>query len=438
MDRLAACGARPSIALEWPDRRDCLPLHLPPIAEVQGRRFMSQATTPVSTTAQSSVLIAGGGLVGLTSALALAWRGCAVSVLEARAVGPAADVAAADTRHLALAHGTIMALQALGVWPQVQSLAGPLKEIHVSRRGGFGQTLLRAAEHGFERFGAVVPASELLGALERRVQAEPLIELLRPARVVSSEPAGERRTVVLDDGSRRDVALLVVAEGSESPLRDSLGIPVQRHDYERSLISCAVRASRAPTGRAYERLDEDGPMALLPRADGRFGLVWTVTSEHAERLSNATDAQFLEAFQARFGERLGRFGNCGRRSAWPLRMAWAERLISERAVLVGNAAQSLHPIGAQGFNLGLRDAMCLAAHVGTAADPGAADRLARHAQARQVDRDQTRQWTSSLLAMRPGPLDPIAALGFAAMDLSPALQRPLVERAMGLAVLPWL
>ncbi len=394
---------------------------------------MPQATTP-----QARILIAGGGLVGLTSALALAWRGCAVSVLEARTAGPVASVATADTRHLALAHGTILALQTLGVWPALQSLAGPLKEIHVSRRGSFGQVLLRAAEHGFERFGAVVPASELLAALERKVQTEPLIELLRPAKVTRTELAGEQRTVVLDDGSRREVALLVVAEGSDSPLRASLQIPVQAHDYRRKLISCAVRASRAPTGRAFERLDEDGPLALLPRADGRFGLVWTVTSEAAQALLDAPDEQFLEAFQARFGQRLGRFGSCGRRSAWPLRMVWAENLVSERAVLVGNAAQSLHPIGAQGFNLGLRDALCLAAQVASAADPGAPDLLARHAKARQSDREQTRQWTSSLLAMRPGPLDPIAAAGFAAMDLSPALQRPLVERAMGLAVLQWL
>lgn len=386
------------------------------------------------------ILVAGGGLVGLTTALALAARGLRSSVLEARPATPVIEGSSADTRHLALAHGTVLALQRLGVWSALEGQAGALRQIHVSRRGALGQVLLQAAEHGFERFGVVVPATSLLNALEQRVAAEPLIESLRPARVLSSELAGDRRSVWFDDGSRRDLALLIIAEGSDSPLRESLGIPATRHDYQRSLISCAVRAGRAPSGRAWERLDADGPMALLPRSDGRYGLVWTLPTADAEQMLAVAAEDFLRAFGARFGQRLGRFGSCGRRSAWPLRMVWAECLVGARAVLVGNAAQSLHPIGAQGFNLGLRDALCLAAQLAGAVDPGTASVLARHASARRADREATRRWTTALLALRPAGtvLDPFAAAGFTAMDLSLALQRPLVEQAMGLAVLPWL
>jgi 2-octaprenyl-6-methoxyphenol hydroxylase len=389
---------------------------------------------------QPEILIAGGGLVGLTTALALAARGIPVSLLEARASTPAVMGSGADTRHLALAHGTILALQRLGVWSALDAQAGPLRQIHVSRRGSVGQVLLNAAEHGFERFGAVVPATALLAALEQRAACATLIELLRPARVVGTEPAGDRRVVQLDDGSQRELALLIVAEGGDSPLRSALGLPVSQHDYQRSLISCAVRASHAPTGRAYERLDVDGPMALLPRSDGRYGLVWTLPTTAAEALLAVPEDEFLGAFADRFGQRLGQFGSCGQRSAWPLRLVWAEQLIAERAVLVGNAAQSLHPIGAQGFNLGLRDAMCLAAQLTDAVDPGSPTALAQHESARQGDREATLRWTTTLLALRPGgtPLEAFAAVGFTAMDLSLALQRPLVEQAMGMAVLPWL
>ena len=386
------------------------------------------------------IVIAGGGLVGLSGALALALRGRPCTVIEAQPPGATSTAAAADTRHLALAQGSVLALQALGVWPALQGQAAALQEIHVSRRGRPGRVLLSAAEHGFERFGAVVPAPALLAALQARVEAEPLIDWRRPQRVTATALNGTARQIDLLDDESLQARLLVVAEGSDSPLRQALGLTVSVHDYHSRLLACAVRAEQPPRGRAYERLDEDGPLALLPRVDGRFGMVWTVPEERADALLAADEADFLTAFQRRFGQRLGRLSGLGRRSGWPLQMRWAESLWTERAVLIGNAAQSLHPIGAQGFNLGLRDALCLAAQVADAADPGAASALQAHAAARTEDREATRRWTTGLLALRPGgsALGPLAALSFAALDLSPALQRPLVERAMGLHGLTWL
>lgn len=398
-------------------------------------------TTAAHTIAAHSteVVIAGGGLVGLSCALALARRGRACTVLEARA-GELPAAGSADTRHLALAEGSIQALQALGAWEPLQALAAPLKQIQVSRRGSAGQVRLDAAEHGYARFGAVLPAPALLSALQQAAEAHALIDLRRPARVQASAIDGNRRRLQLADGSEYICRLLVVAEGSDSPLRSALGLDITQHDYHSALISCAVRAERPPLGCAFERLDEAGPLALLPRLDGRFGLVWSVPEDNVDGLLAAAEADFLAAFQQRFGHRLGRFSGLGRRNAWPLRMVWAEQVQADRAVLIGNAAQSLHPIGAQGFNLGLRDALCLAAQLGGADDPGDPARLQAHALARVEDREGTRRWTTALLSLRPGPslLAPLAGLGFAAMDLVPALQRPLVERAMGLQALTWL
>ncbi len=385
------------------------------------------------------ILIAGGGLVGNTLALALAQRGCRVCLVEARSGAlPAAE--SADTRHLALAEGSVMALQRLGVWNALRSEAGPIRRVEISRRGAPGQLRLDAAEHGFERFGAVVPAPRLLQALAEQVARRDGIEVCAGIEVKGSVAVGEERVVSLSDGGERRVALVVAAEGSESPLRTQNGIPVRQHDYGQSLISCSIRAGVAAQGCAFERLDSDGPLALLPRPDGRMGLVWTQASDAAAARMADSDDAFAQHYQDRFGYRLGRLHGPGRRSLWPLRLIFAERLHAERLVLVGNAAQTLHPIGAQGFNLGLRDALALALHIAGAADPGAEAVLQSYQSARQADREGTLAWTSQLLAMRPGgsPLGPLAGIGLGVTDLLPALQRGIVQRAMGLAVLPLL
>ena len=385
------------------------------------------------------ILIAGGGLVGNTLALALAQRGLGVCLVEPRSAA-LPDSEPQDTRHLALAEGSVMALQRLGVWPDLEAEAGPIRRVELSRRGAPGQMRLDAAEHRFARFGAVVPAPRLLAALERRVGEIAAIEVVAGRGVVGSEAEAGQRQVQLSDGSSRQTALLVAADGSNSPLREAANLATRRHDYQQSLISCSVRTERPSSGTAFERLDEAGPLALLPRSDGRMGLVWTLPSSDAAKSMEESPEDFVSAFQDRFGYRLGRISAPGRRSLWPLRLVFAQQLCAERLVLVGNAAQTIHPIGAQGFNLGLRDALALAQQVAGASDPGAPALLSEYAQSRATDRESTLAWTSQLLAMRPGGslVGPLAGAGLALVDLFPGLQRGLIERAMGMAVLPLL
>ena len=385
------------------------------------------------------ILVAGGGLVGNTLALALAARGLAVTLVEPRTAAPDQGDPA-DTRHLALAEGSVLALQRLGVWPALAESAGAIRRVEVSRRGAPGQLRLDAAEHGFERFGAVVPAPLLLRALDLKVADCAQIEVLTGVGVEYSEAGNQLRRVMLSDGSTREVALLVAADGTDSPLRTGAAIPARVHDYQQSLISCSIRSRRVMPGSAFERLDQDGPLALLPRPDGRMGLVWTLSSGDAQARMADADGAFCAAFQERFGYRLVRLSSPGRRSLWPLRLIYAEQLHADRLVLVGNAAQTIHPIGAQGFNLGLRDALALAQCQAGRDDPGEPAVLAHYESLRRPDREQTLAWTSQLLAMRPGHslLGPAAGLGLALVDLLPGLQRALVERAMGMAVLPWL
>ncbi|WP_240096127.1 2-octaprenyl-6-methoxyphenyl hydroxylase [Thermomonas flagellata] len=386
------------------------------------------------------VLIVGGGLVG--ASLALALHGSGLDVALAEAAPPGAPPPVYDQRNLSLAEASVHALQALGVWARLAAPGGPIRRIHVSRAGEFGRLWLDAADFGRTAFGQVVVAADLGRALEAGLQALPGLVRYRPARCVAvGADADGTRTVELDtaDGPRRVQArLLVAADGADSAVRAALGIGVRRHDYGQTLFVARLRGARAPDGTAWERLTADGPTALLPRGDGHYGLVHGVATAQAAAVAALADAAFLARVQAAFGWRAGRFLAVGPRSAYPLVGAVAETVTAPRAVLVGNAAQSLHPLGAQGFNLGLRDALVLAEELHAAAaqggDPGAPALLARHAQRRGEDRTRTLAFSDGLarLASNPAPwLAPLRSAGLLAIAASPALQGWLVGGAMG-------
>jgi 2-octaprenyl-6-methoxyphenol hydroxylase len=195
-----------------------------------------------------------------------------------------------------------------------------------------------------------------------------------------------------------------------------------------------VRAEHAPDGTAYERFTATGPTALLPRGDRHFGAIHGVPSEQAANVAALDEAAWLGRLQQAFGWRIGRFLASGERSAYPITRVVAERLTAPRAVLVGNAAQTLHPIGAQGFNLGLRDALTLAELIGQGGDPGADSLLRTYADRRAEDRQRTLAFSDGLarLTANPAPLlRPLRSLGLAAVDVSPTLQAYLVGGAMG-------
>lgn len=385
------------------------------------------------------VLIVGGGLVGSSLACALDGRGLRVGLVEAEpGAGEAAPPSTFDQRNLALAAASLDTLRALGVWSHLPNGGAPIRRIHVSRRGDFGAVRLRAADYGRDAFGAVVVARDLGLALEARLARVGGLTRLRPARVTGVEaPAGGLRRVHLDTdaGSRSLGARLVVAaDGTRSAVRAAVGIGVDRHDYAQTLVVCSVAAERAPDGGAWERFGTEGPTALLPRPDGRYGAVCGVATEAAAATLAMDDAAYLDLLQSRIGWRAGRLTAVGARKAYPL-VRWVARdLHAPRAVLVGNAAQTLHPVGAQGFNLGLRDALGLAACLLRGADPGEAETLAAYARARAPDRARTLAFSDGLARLTSHPsrlLGALRGLGLLAVDLLPPLRDPLVAGAMG-------
>src|SRR5690606_143327 len=228
--------------------------------------------------------------------------------------------------------------------------------------------------------------------------------------------------------------LLVAADGARSSVREALGIGVEEHDYGQVLFVARVRTSRAPDGTAWERLGDHGPTALLPRGDGHYGVVHGVDAAHADEVAALDDDAFLARLQAAFGWRAGRFLATGPRSRYPAMRVAAASLAASRAVLVGNAAQSVHPLGAQGFNLGLRDALTLAELLEGASDPGSDALLDEYARRRVADRERTVAFSDGLarFTATPGSLPRLLrAAGMAAVDRLPALQGWVVGGAMG-------
>jgi 2-octaprenyl-6-methoxyphenol hydroxylase len=396
------------------------------------------------------VLIVGGGLVGASLAIALDRLGhnigLDVGLLEAAPAG--ALPAVFDQRNLSLAEASVHALRALDVLPRLRAPTGAIARIHITRVGDFGRVLLNARDHGRDAFGQVVVARDFGDALESKLADLPRLVRHRPARfvgfaddgVVDGRGDGLRRArVVTDDGERVIAARLVVAaDGTASAVRDALGIAVERHDYGQTLFVARARGERAPDGTAWERLTDHGPTAILPRGDGHYGTIHGVASDEAEVVAALDDAAYLDRLQRAFGWRAGHLLSIGPRSAYPIVRVLAERLVAPRAVVVGNAAQTLHPIGAQGFNLGLRDALtlveCIDAAHARGEDIGGDAVLAAYAQRRRDDRERTLAFSDGLarLTSNAAPLmSPLRSLGLFAIDHDAALRALLVGGAMG-------
>lgn len=392
--------------------------------------------------AKHDVVIVGGGLVGASLAIALDSLGLDTALVEATPAG--ALPAVFDQRNLSFAAATVNALTALGVMQKLSAPTGPIRRIQVSRRGDFGRVRLEASDYGREAFGQVVVARDFGLALETRLDELSRFTRYRPARFlgVEDEADGARLLRIADDDGERTVAarLVVAADGTRSGVRAALGIGHDEHDYGQTLFVARIRSERAPDGTAYERFGDDGPTALLPRGDRHFGVVHAVAREHADAVAALDDAAWLERLQGAIGWRVGKLLASGPRSVYPAVGVVARQTVAPRAVLVGNAAQTLHPIGAQGFNLGLRDALTLAEIIESqierddAADPGAEIVLQAYAERRREDRERTLAFSDGLarLTANPAPwLRPLRSLGLLAMDRVPSMQGLLVGGAMG-------
>ncbi len=396
-------------------------------------------TRPVSV----DVAIVGGGMVGASLAAALRDSELAVALIEGFAPDAAAQPSF-DERTTAIGNGSRAVFEGLGVWSHMVAESAVIRAIHVSDAGRFGFARLVAAELGLEAFGHVLPNRVIGRALWAALERAPRLTAFVPARPVQVVVNGTGAVLEVErsGGARETVhaKLLIAADGAQSMLRSALGLPSHVEDYGQVAVVANVAADRRHDGTAYERFTPVGPLALLPLADGSYTVVWALAPEAAERARTLPAAEFLIELQRRFGWRAGRFVRVGTRAAYPLALTRSDATHAERIVLIGNAAQALHPVAGQGFNLGLRDAATLAellvAAKAQGEDLGSEAVLARFAAARDADRRGVTRFTDGLVKLfrddRPG-VGLLRDLGLLLFDLAPPAKRALSRVSWGFA-----
>jgi len=407
-----------------------------------------------TTVTRTDVAIIGGGMVGASLALALSATGVSTLLVEGVAPGTSAQPSF-DDRTTALGNASRRIFQSLGVWERMAAEAGTIRAIHVSDAGHFGFARLNASEQGVDALGYVIPNRVIGTALWEKLGDAPGVRLRVPAQPADLRFEGDHVSFTLHgmpnarnapnaQGAQEQVSarLLVAADGAHSVVRQAAEIDALVEDYGQVAVVANVASDRPHDGTAYERFTKSGPLAVLPLHDGSYGVIWTCTPERAAEVMSFDDATFLRELQRRFGWRVGQFVRAGRRASYPLKLTRAATTVGERTVLIGNAAQALHPVAGQGFNLGLRDAAMLAEVLATAhrsnadADAGAPELLRSFADWRQADRSGVVRFTDGLVKLfgdsRPA-VGWLRNLGLLLFDVTPPAKSALARVSAGFA-----
>lgn len=385
-------------------------------------------------TAHCDIAIIGGGPVGAALALALRDSNFNITVLEARTskyqhADPREPV---DPRALALSYGSRLLLARLGVWQDLSQVSS-IKTIHISQKNSFGRTQLSAAELNVPDLGYVLPYPALQAALQGALDSCN-INYQYGAAVTRLHSSAEGADISYrQHGSERQLhaRLVVVADGGK--LLEA-SHPAEVRDYGQSAIIAHVSCTHPRANTAFERFTADGPLALLPYQGG-YELVWTVPHAAVEAMLHWDDATLLAQLQQHFGDRVGNFLTVGTRSTFTLRLRRAPATTLPHTVLIGNAAQTLHPVAGQGFNMGLRDAWELAQELLRSAPEalGSEAMLANYRTARNLDRSAGIGFTDGLVRLFSNDLPLVSATRAASLsllDCLPGVKKFVARRMM--------
>ncbi|EIV8660034.1 2-octaprenyl-6-methoxyphenyl hydroxylase [Vibrio parahaemolyticus] len=387
---------------------------------------------------QYDVVIAGGAMAGAT--LALAIEHLSQGALRVAVVEPfkaqSDQHPGFDSRSIALSYGTVNLLRHLELWSAIEPFSTPIEHIHVSDRSHAGMTDITKHDVGVEALGYVVELADVGRVYQELLTHSTAIDLYCPDSAKHITRTQENVTLELASGELLNAKLLVAADGAVSQCCQQIGLELSEHDFDQVAVIANIVTQEPHQGRAFERFTENGPVALLPMSDNRMSLVWCLRPDDAQIVMELSESEFLERLQQDFGWRLGAMQKVGLRASYPLLLRHRKQNISHRFAIVGNAAQTLHPIAGQGFNLGIRDVVTLAEElVKQGEDVGSYQGLLRFSRRREADRNETIWLTSSLvhvfsndlLAMRIGRNTALAA-----MDNLSFFKQPLLRHTLGL------
>jgi 2-octaprenyl-6-methoxyphenol hydroxylase len=371
------------------------------------------------------IIIVGGGPVGATLALLLVKQGVSVTVLEARSLGAAHS----ESRALALSFGSRRILEKLGLWEALSTQATPINSIHVSQKGSFGRTQLHAGDYHQEALGYVLSYGVLSAALDRAIADAKSVNFIFEASASNIDYAASQATVTYTHGGLShniSSPLVVLADGGRT-LDELTGLSRETKEYGHDALVTKVRAELPHHNVAYERFTANGPIALLPNGgEFDFSLVWTGEKSFITSLLSLSDADFLEKFHQQFGDRVGDFLNVEKRLSFPLKMAQLkpDAQQSKHLVVIGNAAQTMHPVAGQGFNVGLRDAESLAQYIASASvdELGSANMLASYQASRKSDTKGGLFFTDFLVNLFSNDLVGLSALRGASLGVFDVIQ----------------
>ncbi len=387
--------------------------------------------------ADTDIVIIGGGVAGLTVAKGLIEHsGHSVAVVDSKLEAKANKPVDFDTRVIALAQRSVDELTAWGV-----SLPGSvaIQHIEVSDKGAAGLCELSARKFGLTAFGEVVAIQKLGESLFASIKDTRLQRIRATVTDVTSH--NDYYELKLNDDTRLRSKLVILADGGRSEISGKLGFHYKESSYQQTAIIANVKTSESHGHKAFERFTSSGPLAFLPFTtspqedmQNEYSVVWTVSDEQASSLMALSDSEFIQQLQKAFGYRKGRILAVGKKETFALSLRVSDRLMHHRSVVIGNAAQTLHPIAGQGFNLGVRDAVTLVNTLKTVADPGEFSALYRYQQARKPDRTVTIGLTDSLVTLFSNQLLPLQAarnIGLLGMNNSYVLQSQFVRQTTG-------
>lgn len=388
------------------------------------------------------VVIVGAGMVGASLACALAPSGLRIAIIESITLTNEQQPSY-DDRGLTLSPSTKRILEHINVWPQVQADVTPIKKIHVSEQGRFGFTHLNSDDTEYSELGNVVVARSLGHALHKQMSTFENVKLICPAELKHFQRNDSAMILEIkngDDTKTITAGLLVGADGSRSFVRRMAGINSNEKDFKQTAIVTNVTTQKPNNATAFERFTTHGPVALLPIDKKRSVLVFTVQKENASHYLAMTDEQFIEAVKDEFGRRLGDIEQAGQRSSYPVLFIEAAEQIQQNLVLLGNAAHTIHPNTAQGFNLGLRDVAGLAECISAGIEKGLAINdiriLEDYVKLRRDDQQYVMNFTNKLASTFYNDMPILSSARNIAMlliDVLPDIKKSFTERRMGLA-----